>query len=94
LECPFPADRKRPKIRLAESGQMAAKTNQEEGNATGSCCSLEKYDGRNEEDPKPSLVTSGVRKGSDRPDQEVVQEEAAPDEIPAGWTRPKLEPDW
>jgi hypothetical protein len=40
------------------------------------------------------LVTSSVRKGSD-PEQDVVPEEATPDEyLPPGWTRMKLEPDW
>jgi hypothetical protein len=84
------ANRKRP------SGQiMATRTNQRD-HATGSrCSSVEKDAGRDEEDSKPLLVTSSVLPivGSD-PDQKVVQEEATTDEIPAGWTRAKLEPDW
>jgi hypothetical protein len=49
--------------------------------------------GCDEEDSKPSLVTSGARIGSS-PGQEVVQEQATtPREIPYGWSRVKLEPD-
>jgi hypothetical protein len=101
FECPSPANRKRPRTCLAESGQMAARTNQK-GNATGSCSSVEKDDGRGEEDPKPPLVTtSALIIGSD-PDQEVVligsypkqavvqKGEATPYEIPY---RVELEPD-
>jgi hypothetical protein len=33
-ECPSPATRKRPRTCLAESGKIAARTNQEEGDAT------------------------------------------------------------
>jgi hypothetical protein len=71
----------------------AARTNQR-GKATGSCSSVdENGGGRNEEDAKPSLVTSNALIGS-YPDEEVVQEEATtPDEIPSSWTRAKLEPD-
>jgi hypothetical protein len=47
---------------------------------------------RDEEDSKPSLVTSSALIAS-YPDQEVVQEEATHDRIPSGWTRLKLEPD-
>jgi hypothetical protein len=47
---------------------------------------------REEEDSNPSLVTSSALIGS-YPDQEVVQEEARPGEIPSGWTFVKLEPD-
>jgi hypothetical protein len=86
FECPSSAKRKRPRTWIAESGQVSARTNQR--------C-------REEEDQKPSLVTScvPVRTVSDpdepdEPDQQVVQEEATPDEIPVGWTRTKLEPDW
>jgi hypothetical protein len=83
-----------------ESGQMAAtRTNQRGASkATGtSCGSVVEEDGgnRDEEDSKPSLVTSSsaLLTGS-YPDQEVVHEEATrPDEIPSGWTRVKLEPD-
>eukprot|EP00978_Attheya_sp_CCMP212_P005858 scaffold13069_cov32-Attheya_sp.AAC.2 len=93
IECLSPANRKRPRICLAESTEMAARTNRER-NATGSCSSVEKDPGRDGEDPKPSLVTSSVLICSD-PDQEVVQEEATPDAyLPAGWTYTKLEPDW
>jgi hypothetical protein len=52
--------------------------------------------GRDEDDSKSSPVTSSALIGSD-PGQDVVQEEATPDqiasEIPCGWTRVKLEPD-
>ena len=55
---------------------------------------MEEDDGLDEEDPRPPLmVTASVRIGSDL-EQEVAQEEATTDEIPAGWTRIKLEPDW
>jgi hypothetical protein len=119
FECPSPANRKGPRTCLAESGEMAARTNQsdnsrgscisvgclvdsgqkmtartnQEGKATGSYNSVEKDAGSDKEDPKPSLVTSSALLRSD-PDQEVVQEEATSDVIPAGWTRTKLEPDW
>jgi hypothetical protein len=71
----------------------AARTNQG-GKATGSCSSIEEDGGgRNEEDSKPSPVTSNAPTGSD-PEQEVVQEEATTHrEIPLGWIRVKLEPD-
>jgi hypothetical protein len=96
FECPSPANKKRPRTCLAESGQIAARTN-ERDNATGSCCNaVKKHDGHDEEDSSPSLVTSNSSTliGSDPSDQEViVQEEATPDEIPSGWTRAaKLEP--
>jgi hypothetical protein len=63
---------------------MESMTNQR-GKATGaSCSSLETYGGPNEEeDSKPSLVTSIVLIDSS-PDQEVVQEEA-PGQIPSAW---------
>jgi hypothetical protein len=69
---------------------MAAATNQRD-KATGSCSSLERDCGRDEENANPSLVAtaSSALIGSD-PDQEFVQEEAT---IPSGWTRVKLEPD-
>jgi hypothetical protein len=83
-----------------ESGQMAAtRTNQRgAGKATGtSCGSAVEEDGgnRNEQDSKPSMVTSSALAIGSYPHQEVVvQEEATtPDEIPSGWTRVKLEPD-
>jgi phenylpyruvate tautomerase PptA (4-oxalocrotonate tautomerase family) len=42
------------------------------------------------------LVTSSVLRiiGSDSDQVEVVQEEVTHDDIPFGWTRTKLEPDW
>jgi hypothetical protein len=64
---------------------MESMTNQG-GKATGaSRSSLETDGGPNEEeeDSKPSLVTSIVLIGSS-PDEEVVQEEA-PGQIPSGW---------
>jgi hypothetical protein len=75
---------------------MVARTNQR-GKATDGGSSLVVEDGgRDEEESKPSLVTSSELIGSD-PGQDVVQEEATPDqipsEIPSGWTRAKLEPD-
>jgi hypothetical protein len=85
-----------------KSEQMTAstKTNQRGAStATGtSCGSVVEEDGgnRDEEDSKPSLVTSSsaLLTGT-YPDQEVVREEATtPDEIPfLGWKRVKLEPD-
>jgi hypothetical protein len=84
-----------------ESGQVAAstRTNQKGAStATGaSRGSVEEEDGgnRDDEDSKPSLVTStsALLIGT-YPDQEVVREEATtPDEIPSGWKRVKLEPD-
>jgi hypothetical protein len=73
----------------------ASRTNQRRGNeTTGSCSSVEKDDGRDEENPKPPLVTMSVRTSSDA-DQEVAQEEATPDAyLPPGWAHIKLEPDW
>jgi hypothetical protein len=55
------------------------------GKSTGaSCISLETDGGRNEEeDSKPSLVTSNTLVASSL-DQAVVQEEA-PGQIPSGW---------
>ena len=93
IECPSPANRKRTRICLAESGEMVASRTNQSDNATSRarCMSMEKDAGagRNDEAPRPYLVTS-----TDLLDKEVVQEETAPDEIPAGWTRTKLEPDW
>jgi hypothetical protein len=91
-------------LRLSfSSGFSVSKTTNQRSNATGNCSSLEKDGsslvedgGRDEEESKPSLVTSSELIGSD-PGQDVVQEEATPDqvpfEIPSGWTRVKLEPD-
>jgi hypothetical protein len=94
-ECPSP-NRKRPSTSLVERGGMGAWTNQR-GKATASSSSSsveEDGSGCDEEDSKPSLVTSGARIGSS-PGQEVVQEQATTThvEIPYGWTRVKLEPD-
>jgi hypothetical protein len=74
---------------------MDAGTNQRDNN-TGGCSAVKKHDGHHtEEDSSPSLVTMSIELiGSDPSDQEVVQEEATSDEIPAGWTRRKLELDW
>jgi hypothetical protein len=63
--------RKGPSTCLAESGEMAARANQR-CKATVGRSSVE------EEDSKPSLVTSSALPGSS-PSQEVVQEEAAPE---------------
>jgi hypothetical protein len=72
-----------------ESGQMAATRTK--------CNSVEEVGGApDEEDSKPSLVTSSELTCSD-PGQDVVQVETTPDqvpsEIPSGWARVKLEPD-
>jgi hypothetical protein len=58
------------------------------GSATGSCNALEKDAGRDEESTKVQIT------GSDPDQDEVVKEVATPDDIPFGWTRTKLEPDW
>jgi hypothetical protein len=56
---------------------------------------VKKYDGRNEENPKPALVaSSALRVVCADADQEVVQKEATADEIAFGWTCTVLEPDW
>ena len=81
---------------LAESGQIAAGTNQRDNASTGSWSTAKKDDGHDEEDSSStSLVTTSMQLiRSDPSDQEVVQEEATSDAIPVGWTRTKLEPDW
>jgi hypothetical protein len=79
----------------SESGLVvAARTNQRGEATAGSCSSVEEDGGsHDEEDLKPSLVTSSAPTGS-CPNQEVVQEEATtPGEILSGWKRVKLEPD-
>jgi hypothetical protein len=53
---------------------------------------VEEDGGRDEEDSKPSLVTSTAVVGSYL-HQKVVQEEARIGEIPSGWAFVKLEPD-
>ena len=89
FECPSP-NRKRPiRACLAGNGRMGAGTNQR-GKAIGSCSSVEEDGGgRVEDDSSRALIAS-------YPVQEVVQEAAAiaSGEIPFGWTRAKLEPDW
>ena len=94
IECPSLANRKRLRTGLAESAEMAARANQRD-NATGSCISsVEKDACHDQEESRPSLVASSALISSADPGQEVVQEEASSDEIPDGWTRIKLEPDW
>jgi hypothetical protein len=80
---PSPNIKKRPRACLAESGKMAARTTPT-GGAIGSSpsSSVEKDDGRDAEDSNSS--------------QARVQEEGAPHDknLPIGWVRVKLEPDW
>jgi hypothetical protein len=73
---------------------MGARTNQR-GKASASSSSVEENGvGRDEEDSKPSLVTSSAARIAPHSDQEVVQEQATTlGEIPHGWIRIKLEPD-
>jgi hypothetical protein len=80
----------------------ASRTNQNDNARAGTSCIISVENdaeaGRDEEDPKPSLVTSSsllISSGDPGDHQEVVHEEATTDnELPAGWVRPKLEPDW
>jgi hypothetical protein len=74
---------KRPRSCLAESEQIAARTNPRDS-AIGSRRPVEKDGGRAEEDSKPSLVTSSSALVSSYPDQQVVQEDAHYT-IPSGW---------
>jgi hypothetical protein len=69
----------------------ASRSSHQRGNTAVSGSYVETYCGRDEEDAKPSAVTTSGSAliGSD-PDQEVVQDEAI---IPSGWIRVKLEPD-
>jgi hypothetical protein len=92
-ECPSP-NRKRRSTRLVESGGMGARTNKR-GKATGSSTYVEEDGfGCDEEDSKPSPLTSIAARVGSSPGQEAVQEQAtALGEIPYGWTRVKLEPD-
>jgi hypothetical protein len=92
--CPSP-NVKRPSSCLAESAQISASTNPRGGDAIGDRSSVEKdHGGRDEEDSKPSPVTTSSPIVASSPDQEVVQEEATHyKEIPSGWKRIKLEPD-
>jgi hypothetical protein len=86
-------NRKRPSAGLAEGGQMGARTKQK-GKSAGSFSSVKEHGhGRIEEDSNPSLMTSSSAQIASYPDQEVVEEEATPGQIPFGWTRVKLEPD-
>jgi hypothetical protein len=93
LACPSPS-LKRPRTCLAESGQMAAGTNPRDG-AIGSRRPVEKDVDRDEEDSKPSLVTStSSAQVASYPDQKVeVVQEGAHYKMPSGWKRVKLEPD-
>jgi hypothetical protein len=75
---------KRPRTCLAESEQIAARTNPR-GGAIGSRSYVEKDGGRDDEDSKPSLVTSSSALVASYPDQEVVREEAHHNTIPSGW---------
>jgi hypothetical protein len=75
---------------------MAATTNPRDGCAAiGSGSYVEKDGDRDEEDSKPCLVTSISALVDSYPDQEeeVGQEEATRNTIPAGWKCVKLEPD-
>jgi hypothetical protein len=92
-ECPSPK-RKRPSTSLAESVGMGSRINQRGKISTASSSSVEEdAGGRDEEESKPSLVTSGAPIYSS-PGQEVVQDQATTlGKIPCGWTRVKLEPD-
>ena len=72
---------------------MAPTRTNREGNAAGICFrSVGNDAGGDGEDQHLSLVPGSALLCSE-PDQEVVQKEATPDGIPAGWTRFKLEPD-
>ena len=96
IECPSPANTKRRRICLAESGQIiaATRTNREGNTTSGSCCSVEIDAGHDAEELEPSLVPSRVLICSDQDDYVVQEEQATLDGIPAGWIRTKLEPDW
>jgi hypothetical protein len=91
LACPSP-NVKRTRTCLAESEQMAARTNPI-GGAIGSRSSVEKDGDRDEEDSEPSLGASSSALIASYPDQEIVQQEATHYEIPPLWKRVKLEPD-
>ena len=97
----FPSPRrKRQRTRagdsLRECGYETGGTNQR-GDANARCNGSAKKDGggRDEEDNlRPSLLTASAARISSRTAQEVVQEEATPDDyLRPGWTRTKLEPD-
>lgn len=98
LEFPT-SDRKRPRTRsggpLRVCEQEAGRTNRRgDANTRGSPA---KKDGGSpeEEDCKPTLVTSSDARISSDIAQEVVQEVATPDAyLPPGWMFQKVEPDW
>jgi hypothetical protein len=95
LACRPSPNVKRPRSScLAESRQIAARTNPRGSAAIGKRRSVENDSGRDDdEDSKPSLVTSSsALLVASYPDQEVVQENTRY-KIPSGWTRVKLEPD-
>jgi hypothetical protein len=100
LECPSPI-RKQPRTRCGDSPRECEKeggrTNQGGNVARGSAAKKD-GSGREEEDSKPSPVTSSstaVARISSDTTQEVVQEEATPAAcLPPGWTLQKVEPDW
>jgi hypothetical protein len=92
-ECPLP-NRKRPSTSLVESGGRGGRTNQRRKATASSTCVEENGDVRDEEDSKPSLVTTRAARIGSHSDREVVQEQATTlGEIPYGWTRVKVEPD-
>jgi hypothetical protein len=62
---------------------MASRTDPRGGTTIGSRSSVEKDDGRDEEDSKPSLVTSNCAPIASYPDQEVAQD--TQNKIPPGW---------
>jgi hypothetical protein len=88
--------RKNDSLAIRKSGGIRARTNQRCKAKTSSSSVEEDGCGRDEEeDSKPSLVTSSAAPilGSS-PGQEAVQEQVTTlGEIPYGWTRVKLEPD-
>jgi hypothetical protein len=57
----------------------------ERGNYTHSCSSVEEEASCDEEDSKPPLVPTSELMSSD-PDQEVAREDATTDDIPFSWT--------
>jgi hypothetical protein len=84
VACPSRNVIKRPRSCPAESEQMAPTTNPRVS-AIGNRSSVEKdHGGRDDEDSKPSLVTSSSPIVASSPDQEVVQEKVH-NTIPSGW---------
>jgi hypothetical protein len=88
--CSSPANGKRSKACLAESGQDDAGRKDQRGNADARGGSAKEDDGgREEEDSKPSLVSISATQISSDTAQEAVQEAAAstPDAyLPPDWT--------